>query len=192
MKKRLQHYPRDGASGCLGIKPSKVEVIEALYKARLDALTPAAIKRAWATTGIWPRDRSKPLSSRFVILEEEGVARPRIEAPTPVQRPKTPDFAALVTPGVFHTPTSGQTILQTSRKMALQSVAIGSGPHRRFYLKAAKALDNAITEIAQLKVSNASLRAKISNVSKRLVKLLKSTRINYLFAWLISEGLSGG
>ena len=59
-------------------------------------------------------------------------------------------------------------------------MAIRSGPYRRFYLKAAKALDSALAEIAQLKALNASLRAKISKVNKKTRKVVK-INLNQLF-----------
>ncbi|KAI0439933.1 hypothetical protein F4803DRAFT_553556 [Xylaria telfairii] len=137
---------REGPSGRLGIKASKEEVLRAYRQAWIDMLTPNNIKNAWRTSGIQPRNRELPLSSRFVMLEEEGVARKRRQAPTAEIRPKTPDFNT----DEFNMPTP-----------------------RLLARKAAKAFDRAVCQIANLEAKIEYLEAKVAKNTKNYRQKVK-------------------
>jgi hypothetical protein len=172
LKKRLRKYLCDSPCMALGITPSKEDVMKALRLARLDVLLPEVIKKAWATAGIYPRDRSKPLSSKYVMLEKEGVAKAKPAAPAAGARPKTPEFSVFDPKYVMETPSTGQDLRRSCRKFATDYSAFNMPAQRLVTRKASKALDRQAEKIAFLEAKVQYLQAKVSrSVPKKRKKV---------------------
>lgn len=169
LKKRLRKHLRESLCMELGILPLKEDLIKALRSARLEVLVPRVIKKAWATAGIFPRDRSKPLSSKYVMLEKEGVARARAKAPAAEERPKTPDFSVFDPKYCMETPSTGQDLRRSCQKFAADYPAFYMPAQRLVTRKAAKALDQQAEKIA-------FLEAKVKILQARLKKSIKKKR----------------
>lgn len=179
VKKALRRFLREYANAQIGLKPSKLEVITAFQRTREEVMTPQVIRNAWETAGIWLRGREKPLSSRFVILHEKGVARKAAEAAEGSERPKTPTFLEIVNPVPVVIPSSGQEIFTTGRKLAISKTRFSSACQRLWNIKAAKALDTANATIADLTFANLFLQAKVDwrkNNTQKAVKIAPGHR----------------
>ena len=173
LKRRLRKYLRESPCIELGIPSSKEDIMRALRQAREDILIPKVIKRAWEIAGIHPRDRSKPLSSKYVMLETEGVARARAKAPAVRERPKTPDFNVFDPKYVMETPSTGQDLRRSCRKFATDYAAFNMPAQRLVTRKASKALDHQAKTIANLQAQVQSLQAKVSKTIKKKKKKVK-------------------
>lgn len=145
----------------LGLKPTKEEVFKAFRKARLEIMIPRVIRSAWRGSGIWPRDREKPLKSKYVLLEKEGVVRQRPGESRLLQRASTPDLLGTIVQTPIKTPSRGQELLISRRKLAATDPTFNMPAQRLFARKASKALDEATGQIAHLQAQNDYLRAKI-------------------------------
>ncbi|KAK6858945.1 hypothetical protein PG995_004798 [Apiospora arundinis] len=168
LKRKLKVFVRDGPNARLGLKPSKKDMINAYRQARIDVLTPNVIKNAWRTSGIWPRDREKPLSSRYVILEDVGVARERSDAPPVLTRQSTPDFLTEVAPTPIKTPSGGQELRRSIRKLATNDPTFHLPSQRLFTRKASKALDQQASKIADLEARIDYLTTKLEKTTKKV------------------------
>jgi hypothetical protein len=162
----------EGLNARLGFKPSKKDMLEAYRQARLDVLTFSVIRGAWKTSGIWLGNCEQPLASKYVMLETTGVARIRPKAPV-VIRPKTPDFMMAQTLIPIYTPSGGQALRKSSRKLSEKDSTFGLPSQRLFARKASKALDLQASKIADLEAqveylvtilgqSNKRVRAKVT------------------------------
>ncbi|KAI0815419.1 hypothetical protein GGR55DRAFT_675034 [Xylaria sp. FL0064] len=132
-------------------------------------MTAAAIKKAWATSGIHPRDRSRPLSSKYVMLESEGVA----EAPPAISGPKSPDFLLLRDPKLIDTPAGGQELIRKSRQLADHDRTFRNPTQALFARKASKALDLQAGRIAELEAQVTILTAHLEKKRKKKRKAVK-------------------
>ncbi|KAI0139641.1 hypothetical protein GGR57DRAFT_442212 [Xylariaceae sp. FL1272] len=173
LRKRLRKCLRGCLSSQLGGKPSKSDMLEALYHARVEIMNVRVITKAWKTAGIWPRDRQQALKSPYIILEEEGVARTRPEGPPTPPRPQTPNFAAIATPIAVKTLGGGQDRLRSSRKVVLTCGLPPNPAQRLLDREASKALDQKAAKIAESQAYITTLERKL--VAKRLTKRRKVT-----------------
>ncbi|KAK8036740.1 hypothetical protein PG994_015237 [Apiospora phragmitis] len=167
----------DTLKGCpntvLGLKPTKMDMLKVYRQARIDVLTPSTIKNAWRTAGIYPRDRSKPLSSKYVILEDVGVARARPKPSGVVERELTPDFVAELAPTPIKTPSGGQALRNSSRKLATVDHSFSLPSQRLFTRKASKALDQQANKIASLEAQIDYLHAKLDRKTAKVRQKVK-------------------
>ena len=168
LKRKLKVFVRDGPNARLGLKPSKKDMINAYRQARIDVLTPNVIKNAWRTSGIWPRDREKPLSSRYVILEDVGVARERSDAPPVLTRELTPDFLTEVAPTPIKTPSGGQELRRSVRKLATNDPTFHLPSQRLFTRKVSKALGQQASKITDLEARINYLTTKLEKTTKKV------------------------
>ncbi|KAK6840985.1 hypothetical protein PG987_001845 [Apiospora arundinis] len=136
--------------------------------ARIDVLTPNVIRNAWRTSGIWPRDREKPLSSKYVILEDVGVARGRLDAPAVLIRDSTPDLLTEVAATPIKTPSGGQELRRSIRKLATNDPTFNLPSQRLFTRKASKALDQQASKIADLEARIDYLTTKLEKTAKKV------------------------
>ena len=84
LKRAYRNKLREACALSLNMNPKKPEFLEAWNRARKVAFTPANIASGWLATGIFPRDRSKPLNSRLARQRDQDLGeRPR----TPEMRP---------------------------------------------------------------------------------------------------------
>ncbi len=173
LKKKLKKEINESLNSGLGLKPSKQDMVEAYRLARNNTLQSRLIKRAWETAGIWPRDRQKPLSSKYVILEEEGVARTRPGAPTAEERPVTPDFLSIVATIAILTPSTSQELERTSKKLAKRFPVFNNARQRLFSSKVGKALDLKAEKIALLEAQVEGLQAKLGQQTSKKRKKVK-------------------
>ncbi|KAK8096427.1 uncharacterized protein PG998_014295 [Apiospora kogelbergensis] len=148
--------------------------VQSIPPARIDVMTPSVIRNAWRMAGIYPRHRSKPLSSRYVILEDVGVARVRSGAPEVVERESTPDFVAELAPTPIKTPSGGQALRRSGRQLAASDPTFKLPSQRLFIRKASKALDQQANKIASLEAHINYLQAKLG---RKLAKVRQKVRI---------------
>ncbi|KAK8859449.1 Tigger transposable element-derived protein 2 [Apiospora arundinis] len=145
-----------------------MDMLKAYRQARIDVLTPSVIKNAWGTAGIYPQDRSKPLSSRYVILEDVGVARIRPGASEVVERESTPDFVAELAPRPIKTPSGSQALRRSSRQLAALDPTSKLPSQRLFVRKASKALDQQADKTASLEAQIDYLQSKLERKAARV------------------------
>ncbi|KAK6858979.1 hypothetical protein PG995_004832 [Apiospora arundinis] len=143
-------------------------MLNAYRQARIDVLTPNVIRNAWGTSGIWPRDREKPLSSKYVILEDVGVARGRLDAPAVLIRDSTPDLLTEVAATPIKTPSGGQELRRSIRKLATNDPTFNLPSQRLFTRKASKALDQQASKIADLEARIDYLTTKLEKTAKKV------------------------
>ena len=111
------------------------------------AFTPANIASGWLATGIFPRDRSKPLNSRLARQRDQDLGeRPR----TPEMRPQEVDSLAAISPIVFQTPKSSRQLVDITRDMRGLEPAYDRPIFRFLTRKLCKALDDKSAQIATL------------------------------------------
>ncbi|KAK6836397.1 DDE-domain-containing protein [Apiospora arundinis] len=168
LKRKLKVLVREGPNARLGLKPSKKDMLNAYRQARIDVLTPNVIRNAWRTSGIWPRDREKPLSSKYVILEDVGVARGRLDAPAVLIRDSTPDLLTEVAATPIKTPSGGQELRRSIRKLATNDPTFNLPSQRLFTRKASKALDQQASKIADLEARIDYLTTKLEKTAKKV------------------------
>ncbi|KAK6857597.1 hypothetical protein PG995_006424 [Apiospora arundinis] len=168
LKRRPRTRLRECPNTVLGLKPTKMDMLKAYRQARIDVMTPSVIRNAWRTAGIYPRDRSKPLSSRYVILKDVGVARVRSGTPEVVERESTPDFVAELAPTPIKTPSGGQALRRSGRQLAASDPTFKLPSQRLFIRKASKALDQQANKIASLEAHINYLQAKLDRKSARV------------------------
>jgi len=168
LKRRLRIVLRECPNAVLGLKPTKMDMLKAYRQARVDVLTPSTIRNAWKTAGIHPRDRSKPLSSKYVILEDVGVARARSKPSEVVEKEPTPDFLAELAPTPIKTPSGGQELRNSSRKLAATDPTFRMPSQRLFIRKASKALDQSASRIAHLEAQVDYLQTKLDRKATRV------------------------
>jgi hypothetical protein len=97
-------YRRKLAIACAFMEesfPGKLEFLEAYSRSRESTGTSKHIKAGWKAAGIYPRDRNKPLSSRYVRRAGNSPYTP-ISPVIPVR--ETPDFDVLLSPILVKTP----------------------------------------------------------------------------------------
>ncbi|KAK8095253.1 transposase [Apiospora kogelbergensis] len=168
LKRRLRRLLRECPNTVLGLKPTKMDMLEVYRQARIDVLTLSIIRNAWRTAGIYLRDRSKPLSSRYVILEDVGVARVCSRAPEVVERELTPDFVAELAPTPIKTPSGGQALRRSGRQLAALDPTFKLPSQRLFVRKASKALDQQADKIASLEAQIDYLQSKLDRKTARV------------------------
>jgi hypothetical protein len=173
LKRRLRIVLRECPNTTLRHKPTKQDMLTAYRQARIQVLTPSTIKNAWRTAGINPRDRAKPLSSRFVILEDIGVPRARQKAPTRFNRPSTPDFVTELAPISIQTPSGGQALRTCSRNLASVDPTFRLPTVRLFARKAGKALDECVGKLVDVQARNEYLEAKLVRKTKKVRQKVK-------------------
>jgi hypothetical protein len=97
-------YRRKLAIACAFMEESflgKREFLKAYSRSRESTGTSKPIKAGWKAAGINPRDRNKPLSSRYVRRAGNSPYTP-ISPVIPVR--ETPDFDVLLSPTLAKTP----------------------------------------------------------------------------------------
>ncbi|GAP89887.1 putative transposase [Rosellinia necatrix] len=169
VKKRLKKLLRETLNATLGIMGTKEDVLLCYRQARLETLGVQRIRNAWKTAGIYPRDRSKPLSSKYVMLETERVPKVGSKGLLPVRRPSTPDFLGEVVLTPVITPAGGQELRRIGRKLDIEVPLAFRASHRLLVRKASKALDQQAQEIA-------NLRAQVDFYKEKALKNVKPTR----------------
>ncbi|KAI2636788.1 hypothetical protein GGS21DRAFT_489552 [Xylaria nigripes] len=114
--------------------------------------------------GIFPRNRSKALSSKYVTLEDTGIPRTpaHLEA---VRQEKTPDFVLPLANEKIGTLSCGQALLQSCKKLAGADFTFNKPSHILFTRKASKALDQSAAKIAELQAQIDYLEAKVSTTT---------------------------
>ncbi|KAI2625565.1 hypothetical protein GGS21DRAFT_493609 [Xylaria nigripes] len=162
----LRQHLRDSPSSALGTKPSKQETLKAFRLARIDVLNARNIKNAWKTAGIHPRDRTKLLSSKYVILKEKGVARDAAPTSSTHERECTPEVYTESVETPIKTPSTGQELRNSTRKLAAANPSLNIPCSRLLSRKASKALDLQAYKIAQLESTIEYLRAKVAKQTK--------------------------
>ncbi|KAI1818902.1 hypothetical protein F4861DRAFT_544572 [Xylaria intraflava] len=145
----------------------------AYAKARNYSFNSRLITKAWRTTRIYPRDINKPLSSKYVMLDEVSVARaPRTEV-TLCIRPATPDFTTDIANIYVATPNGSQEYRKNLQKLGKVDKSFNQPLHRLAHRKVCKALDLQAWENAQLRTENAILRDKLERKKKNTRKAVK-------------------
>ena len=93
----------------------KPEFVTAWKRARNEALTQKKVLKGWESTGIFPRDRSKALNSRFTV---------QADAVTPGEpdRSKTPDQSSALHENDHETPKNSRQV----RDLVLRTLAVDS------------------------------------------------------------------
>ena len=93
----------------------KPEFVTAWKRARNEALTQKKVLKGWESTGIFPRDRSKALNSRFTV---------QADAVTPGEpdRSKTPDQSLALHENDHETPKNSRQV----RDLVLRTLAVDS------------------------------------------------------------------
>ena len=72
LKRKYRDHLRAACRSSLTMTPKKPEFLEAWMGAWNDAFTPSNIAAGWLATGIFPRNRSKPLNSRLARQHLRG------------------------------------------------------------------------------------------------------------------------
>ena len=147
LKRSYRKHLREACALSLTMTPKKPEFLEAWNKARKEVFTLANIAAGWKATGIFPRDRSKPLNSRLARqLDQDLPDRPS----TPEIRPREPDSLAAMSAIVFATPKSSQQVNAIARDLRRLEPAYGLPTFRFFVRKLGKTLDQAAGQISSL------------------------------------------
>ena len=81
----------------------KPEFVAAWKRARNEAMTQNKILKGWESTGIFPRDRSKALNSRFTQIADA-------QTPSEPERSKTPDQSAPLDENEVQTPRNSREV----------------------------------------------------------------------------------
>ncbi|KAI1819009.1 hypothetical protein F4861DRAFT_547732 [Xylaria intraflava] len=148
-------------------------MLEAYHQARLDIMTPRTIKNAWKTAGIYPRDRAKALSSKFVMLEAPGIARQPVNIPEVRTREKTPDFIADMAAMTISTPHNSQSFKALSRRTAMKNPALNNPEQRLVNRKVASLIDNLTDRLAKSEARVDYFEAKESKKAKNVRQKVK-------------------
>ena len=104
LKRSYRKHLREICAASLTMAPKKPEFLEAWNKARKEAFTPANIAAGWRATGIYPKDRLKPLNSRLARQRNQDRPDPPDRPSTPETRPLETDSLAAMSAIVFQTP----------------------------------------------------------------------------------------
>jgi len=128
--------------------PGKPELLRAYTQARKHRLTKANAQAGWKATGIFPRDRQKPLSSRFVLKGQGHRAPPT--SPTSIP-PSTPDFDLQLALTVISTPKSSKDLYGLQKNLSDIDPVYGQPTARLLFRKFGKILDETLAELAHTK-----------------------------------------
>ena len=147
LKRSYRNELRSACASSLTMTPKKPEFLEAWNKARKKAFTLANIAAGWRATGIFPRDRSKPLNSRLARdLDRDRVKRPS----TPERRAPELDSLAVVSAVTFQIPTSARQLAEIARNLRGVDDAFDRPTFRLLTRKVCKTLHDNSTQIASL------------------------------------------
>ena len=127
--------------------PKKPEFLEAWMAARRDAFKPSIIDSGWRATGIFPRDRSKPLNSR--LARQHTRDRPESDLWRAATPPEDPGLAVMTGLDIA-TPRSSRHINVIARELRSMDPAYRSPTFKTFQKKLGKALDEATVQISEL------------------------------------------
>ena len=92
------------------------------------------ILRGWEATGIFPRDRSKPLNSRLT-------AQADAQTPGEPERAKTPEKSAAIDENDFETPKNSRQVKELGLRVLAADSASATKVQRRGLRKLQKAFD---------------------------------------------------
>ena len=158
LKRRFRSHIRQICYASLTPVAGKGEFIQAWKKARDETLRKDKVKTGWSATGIFPRDRSKPLNSRLVRqsdaqTEDAAISGPSSQAST--------DFLLQTAPAVAETP-------KTARQLKILVENLGGGDDnwqsptsRLLFRKVAKGLDESTAKLQELEHRNEQLLAAL-------------------------------
>ncbi|OBS20524.1 hypothetical protein FPOA_17809 [Fusarium poae] len=129
--------------------PGKQEFLHAYQLARKERLISVNILAGWQASGIFPRNRSKPLNSRFVRRGDPDATSAPISAfPTP----PAPDFAQKMSAVDVQTPKSSRDLVKLQRSLMAVDPAFGQSAARLLFRKVGKALDDNIVKLTAAEV----------------------------------------
>ena len=97
LKRRFRSILRATCYSIIATVTGKPEFVAAWNRARNEAMTQKKILKGWESTGIFPRDRSKALNSRFTQMADA-------QTPSEPERSKTPDQSAPLDGNDLETP----------------------------------------------------------------------------------------
>lgn len=120
----------------------KPEFVAAWKQARGEAITKEKILRGWESTGIFPRDRSKPLKSR---LTKQADAL----TPGKPERAKTPDQSAALTGIDLQTPTNSRQLKELESRVLAADGAQQTVARRLGFRKLQKAFDSLSAKVVE-------------------------------------------
>ena len=112
----------------------KPEFVAAWKRARCEVLTMDNILRGWESTGIFPRDRSKPLNSRLT-------AQADAQTPGKPERAITPSQSTALNENEPKTPTNSREVKELGLRMLVADSASATAAQRRDLWKLQKAFD---------------------------------------------------
>ena len=148
LKRKYRDHLRSACRRSLTMTPKKPEFLEAWMAARRDAFKPSIIDSGWRATGIFPRDRSKPLNSR--LARQHTRDRPESDLWRAATPPEDPGLAVMTGLDIA-TPRSSRHINVIARELRSMDPAYRSPTFKTFQKKLGKALDEATVQISELR-----------------------------------------
>ena len=172
LKRAYRKRLREACASSLTMNPKKPEFLEAWNLARKDAFTAANIAAGWIATGIFPRDRSKPLNSRLARqLDQDLPQRPS----TPEPRPQGLNTLAALSLVTFQTPRTSRQLVNITRDMRNLEPAFNQATFRHLTRKLCKALDDSCMRIAALTHERDQLAAALERQKPQKRRKVKPT-----------------
>jgi hypothetical protein len=151
-------YRRKLAIACAFMKesfPGKWEFLEAYSRSRESTGTSKHIKAGCKAAGIYPRDRNKPLSSRYVRRAGNSPYTP-ISPVIPVR--ETPDFDVLLSPTLVKTPKTSRDFIIAIKELRGIDPTFNNPTIRLLFRKFGKAFDEKIAETSAAKARKVALQ----------------------------------
>jgi hypothetical protein len=135
--------------------PGKREFLEVHSRIRESAGTSEHIKAGWKAAGIYPRDRNKPLSSRYVRRAGNSPYTP-ISPEIPVW--ETPDFDVLLSPTLVKTPKTSRNFIIAMKELREIDPIFNNPIIRLLFQKFGKVFDEKIAGTSAAKAREVALQ----------------------------------
>jgi hypothetical protein len=151
--------------------PGKREFLEAYSRSRESTGTSKHIKAGWKAAGIYPRDRNKPLGSRYVRRAGNSPYIP-ISPVIPVR--ETPDFDVLPSPTLVKTPKTSRDFIIAIKELRGIDPTFNNPTIRLLSRKFGKAFDEKIAETSAAKAREVALQHALERAKPRKRKRMLS------------------